>query len=181
MAIVDYGCIVLKNGVNIQKERFMNMEKTLGFSIDEVEDHSMWWYNKKIGTIRIKDYFFGYAGNKECFLCFYKMAFCVVENDVITRHYDIENYFIPFNKGDYSSRFSSDYITTETNRLIKIKSINGVSRFVVEFIDSDKNKWKIFYGFGIDFILKEFKKYHTSYGFKNKEYRQILRECFNKI
>jgi hypothetical protein len=67
MAMMDYGSVVKKNGVIIQKEMFMEMKEAVGFEIRSIEHN--YWNDGKTYNTKIEGEYFSYIGDEELLVC----------------------------------------------------------------------------------------------------------------
>ena len=70
MAFIDYGSVVKKNGEIIQKDFFMDMKESVGFTLGKLEYKD--WTNDEI---IINGNFFSYMGDKDFLICIYRYYF----------------------------------------------------------------------------------------------------------
>lgn len=165
MARADYGCIVHRNGENIQTEWMMDMKEALGFELAYVPDFSGFIAADGSKNIYISNRYMGYAGTKDFLVCFYKKHFIVVENGICTTFYQ---YGLGYT-------FAAKYVKTKTGIEISVKSLDGYDRFYCEFTDDAGTKWSAIYGYGVEPDIRTFERTHKNYGIKGNEYHRIKR------
>lgn len=146
MAMTDYGSVVKKNGVIIQKEMFVDMKEAVGFEIDKIPYRYFSKYDNKYidYEIEIKDKFFSYIGDNKLLLCIYKgFIYFISDNKLIKIQRDLWlDYDLPYElqKLDFT--------------------LNGVD-FRIKRLAKDRNRYKlrftykgdlyeVLYGYGVD-------------------------------
>lgn len=97
MAYIDYGSVVKKNGIIIQKEMFMDMKKAVGFRIKSIkQSYKETVYeddeNYKPHTPKHYDYnhivdgnYFSYIGDKDLLVCVVKCRLLFISNGRIIK------------------------------------------------------------------------------------------------
>lgn len=162
MSMLDYGAILKKDGIFINKNQdlFINMKEVTGFLLEEAT-----FENGE--TIRINNNFFVYAGDKEMLLCFYKGICLVVSNGKV-----IKELSTPF----LSETFFLDNLPNVTiSRLDKTLYIDeyGTKYYSYRFIATwiyKGHEYECIYGYGIDAdedIWEDIK--YNDYGFSKSE------------
>ena len=88
MAMIDYGCVVIKNGiVQNTNEFFMNMKRSVGWVDKEVTGNET--RDDLVGVMN--DNYMGYIGDKDLTICFYKSYERLHFNIIDLDHIDIPN------------------------------------------------------------------------------------------
>ncbi|WP_160680753.1 hypothetical protein [Clostridium sp. C8-1-8] len=139
MAIIDYGTVVKKNGLIIQGEMFMDMQKAVGFTIDKL------YHAESGGTIQINDNFFAYIGDEDLLVCIYKTQLFLIADKEIKKviWYGTDE---KYNKLPYSKcalRFEFKGVKFHIKRLF------GHNRYKLRFWYKG-DLYECLYGYGVD-------------------------------
>lgn len=133
MAVCDYGVLVKKNGVIINKDLFTPMEETLGF----VNKDDSLFFNKH----------FIYLGDADLYIGIYKNFIDVYKNktEKVIRIYDLNHY--------------TNYESTKYRYKTKIEGINfnirrldEGNRYFLRF-HYKNDLYEIIYGYGVAFSI----------------------------
>jgi len=139
MAVIDYGSIVKKNGVIVQKEIFMDMEKAVGFTIDKL-------YCRHLDTFtNVNDGFFSYMGDKDFLICVFKTQLWLIEKKEIKKIIwygtDDGSIKLPYKKYALSFNFNGIDFT--------IKRLFSQNRYKLRFWYKN-DLYECLYGYGVD-------------------------------
>ena len=181
MAVIDYGCVVIKNGI-VQNtyDFFMDMEKSVGWIDKDLKDITD---TKQYEGVMNGNYM-GYIGDKDLTICFYKcyervhLGFINLENINIPSI--DEMLYMSNNKiNDYHLSWDyewiNDYYYSESwiSKKFKIEVPNyGIVDVNVKYIaPSVKMLWmtykgdhyRVIYGYGIDSNWKTWNKIKVKY------------------
>lgn len=156
MSFTDYGSIVAKNSKIIQKDFFMDMKESVGFTLGKVK-----YPNGEYTKTDIMDNYFSYMGDKNFLVCIYKTFVTFISNGIIIKElYDLKdiNYNRPYER--MSLHFNINEIQVNIKRLI-----NDCRKFKLRFCYKG-DVYECLYGYGVD--TKE--KYWKSINKKEKRY-----------
>lgn len=177
MAMIDYGSIVKKNGVIIQKDMFMDMKEAVGFTIEELEysyttnqydeDYNVIGQKQCTETIKINGDYFSYIGDKELLICIYKGALVFISNNrIIKIQRDLWlDYEIPYEL--QKLEFNINNIDFKIKRLAKDEN-----RYKLRFIYKG-DIYEVLYGYGVD-VNKD------SWYYSSKREKRYVNNWFKK-
>lgn len=177
MAMLDYGSVVKKNGIIIQDEFFMDMEKAVGFKLDKAKrkkqkikyDENTNRYIEygeiEESFIEVDGSFFSYMGDEELLVCVYKGLLIFISNgEVIRTQYDLNL----SNEVPYRAQRLTFYVN---GIQFEIKRLYDNNRYLLRFWYKE-NLYECIYGYGVD-IDKD-----VWYGVSSRE-REYINKWFN--
>lgn len=159
MSFIDYGSVVKKNGKIIQKNFFMNMKESVGFTINKIKrsyKSSCNCYDyesdRYIKTPTHEDYYikinnnqFSYFGDKDFLVCVYKNIVRIIDNGrIIFEFSDLDDWF---------------GYTTNLHKFHKIYTIKGVKLDIKRLFNNNRYRLRFWYkgdlyeclfGYGVD-------------------------------
>lgn len=151
MAMIDYGAILKKNKVIINKnEMFMDMEKAVGFEIDKIEHD--YWNKGEMSELKISHQYFVYMGDEELLVFIYKHIVYIVSNNKLFKViYGLDsNPNLPFVNMVYNfningTQFHMKRLSEKCNRYkLRFEYKNNLYECLYGHgVDIDKNKWYI--------------------------------------
>ena len=143
MAFIDYGAITKKNGkiLNKEDEFFQDMKSIVGFEVEELLC--------KDKSIKIKNEYFTYLGDKDLLVCIYKNIvniFSVSQGEYLHHEWDLldEGHKDVFRK-----------IIKLNGVKIDIKRIDDGSRFKLRMLYKN-NLWECVYGYGVSLNIRNY-------------------------
>jgi hypothetical protein len=159
MAALDYGSIVKVNGKMVQTKMFMDMKKSVGYTVSK----SVYGGNE----IEIKGNFFSYLGDKEFTVCVYKtcLVFLLKGKVVKVIHGTDNNYDLPYEKFTHKDNINGIKIMIKGNK-------TGEYRYKLRFWYKN-NLYECIYGYGVDLNLKYW------YNLHNNEKNYLSKYWFN--
>jgi len=156
MAAIDYGSIVKVNGKMVQTNMFMDMRKSVGYSIDKTV------YNGVLATI--DGNYFSYIGDYGFTVCVYKTCLVFLNGGEIVKVIHGTDNDFPYEKFMHKEIINGVFITIKQNK--------HENRFKLRFWYNN-NLYECIYGYGVDLNLKYW------YNLKNNEKNYLLKYWFN--
>lgn len=139
MAMVDYGAVYKKNGAQLNKDLFMNMRESVGFTLGGLQGI----HNR---TERVEGNWFVYMGDQELLVCAYKTQLLFISNGKIVEHlYGLEDDKLRYTK--YRKKFILNGVHFD------IKRINDKPQFYLRFWYKNE-MYECIYGYDIDVEYK---------------------------
>lgn len=202
MAMVDYGVIVLKDGVFVNKNfgLFRHMIDAIGCDIRVVTDEDG-------NPVDLDGNFFDYIGDKDMFIAFYRYQMVVVKDKKIvwsfwgqdcdsqTRYFSEGNVTVELlDKNKYKDEYKLDsetlqryYNDLDKNTIRRIMSKFARDRKVKRFKKNsgrlvvtweyNGHKYKVIYGYGIDNQEEVWKDIRFKYDFTDND-RSVIDPLF---
>lgn len=172
MAMIDYGSVVKKNGVIIQKDMFMDMKEDLGFVINKApysyktnvyDDNYNVIGQEVVNTdLDINGNYFSYIGDKEFLICIYKGLLQVLVNGkIVYTNHDL------FPKEELPYQHQSLRLNIEGVRISIKRLTEDRQRYKLRLIYKG-DLYECLYGYGVD-VNKNYWYYKN-----DKEKRKVL-------
>ena len=150
MAMIDYGCVVKRNGKIINEGAFfMDMEKNLGFCIKSIDD------------MLVAGDYFAFVGDEKFFIGFYK-TYAVL----FTKHDDGRYTYFNIPLDDWSIKLPKGY------DCCWYKINDRVYRLS---FDTPTDKWEALFGYGVDNNFKTQLDVAFEYGFSPSDIEEIIK------
>ena len=195
MSIMDYGAIVKKNDVFINKNQdlFQNMKEAVGFELDKAIDNKGYSYN-------IDGSNYVYIGDENLMVCFYKCGFTVISSGKVIRrgngfdwnevNYNIENtilnikhldnteyvedgWFNIYDREDFDSEIEWLRYIKRVNRMKKKRLFKSKTSRFIATLEYNGDKYEVIFGYGIDTCYND--EIGKAYGYSEIE-KQIMKE-----
>lgn len=167
MALVDYGVVIKRNGKIINKDKFLTMEETLGFEVNQ--SISCKRYEDEYHFNPAEDYT-GWAGDKNCFIGFYK---CSAQLFIRTG----EGYECKFIARDHKDLLYTDIYIDENNQAYNYSwyHVGSNDDRKILILNTPNAKWEILYGYGVDNNYKVQLDCAFEYGISTDEIEHIAK------
>jgi len=171
MAMIDYGCLVIKNGVLINEDEFFQeMKDAVGWTDEDFTPEE-----RSSNGGGVDGNFFGYIGDEHLTVCFYKCrCLFLIDKRAVFEYWGKQMYTFRGNGESVKDgkEFDKSLRLFVDGRYVHIKEVSEGHDNVFLFKMTYKgDSYRVIYGYGIDPKMKVW----------NEVKREYLPHCWKKV